>query len=118
MPDADHLHALRDELRAFAEERNWRRFHDPKNLAMALASEAGELLAEYRWVSSEEADLVALDPLRRERVVAEIGDITLLLIGLCDRLGVDLITVARTKLEANRLNYPAEASRDLPERPA
>ena len=52
----DRLEAVRGELRSFVAEREWEQFHDPKNLAMAAASEAGELLAEYRWVPSGELD--------------------------------------------------------------
>ncbi|SRR5712691_1877451 len=52
----DRLEALVVELKTFVEEREWSQFHDPKNLAMAIASEAGELLAEYRWISSADAD--------------------------------------------------------------
>jgi hypothetical protein len=56
---------LRLELRAFVAARDWQQFHDPKNLAMLVASEAGELLGEYRWVQSAEADAHSRDPATR-----------------------------------------------------
>ena len=52
----DRLTAIMNELRQFVREREWQQFHDPKNLAMAVVSEAGELAAEYRWVANTEAD--------------------------------------------------------------
>jgi dCTP diphosphatase len=105
------LDALMVELRRFVLERDWSQFHDPKNLAMLVASEAGELVAEYRWVAGEAADAHSRQPSARERIAAEIGDVGLALLLLCDRIGLDLIEVMRAKLEANRLKYPAESSR-------
>ena len=69
------LDELRAELRAFVAARDWQQFHDPKNLAMLVASEAGELLAEYRWVQSDEADAHSRDPATRERIAAEVADV-------------------------------------------
>lgn len=64
---ADRLGTLIERLRAFVAEREWQQFHDPKNLAMALASEAGELLAEYRWIASAEADAWSKEPENTQR---------------------------------------------------
>jgi hypothetical protein len=69
------MEALLPALRAFVAERDWSRFHDPKNLAMLLASEAGELLAEYRFIANDAADAASRDPALRARVAAEIGDV-------------------------------------------
>jgi dCTP diphosphatase len=111
------LDALVAELRHFVEERDWRQFHDPKNLTMLVASEAGELLAEYRWVSGDAADVHARDPAARARIAAEIGDVGLALLLLCDRLGLDPIEAMRNKLAANRLKYPVATSRGRADRP-
>jgi NTP pyrophosphatase (non-canonical NTP hydrolase) len=110
------LEALVGELRHFVEERDWRQFHDPKNLTMLVASEAGELLAEYRWVPGETADSHARDPAARARIAAEIGDVGLALLLLCDRLGLDPIEAMRNKLAANRLKYPVATSRGRADR--
>jgi NTP pyrophosphatase (non-canonical NTP hydrolase) len=72
MKDVEPLIA---ELRQFVAERDWAQFHDPKNLAMLLASEVGELVAEYRWVASDAADAHALDGEARARISDEIGDV-------------------------------------------
>ncbi len=98
-------------LRAFVAERDWGQFHDPKNLCMLLASEVGELLAEYRWVPGDQADAASRQAELRARVAAEIGDVGLALLLLCDRIGIDLIEAMAAKLEQNRLKYPAEQVR-------
>ena len=105
------LHQLMTELRAFVAERAWAQFHDPKNLAMLLASETGELVAEYRWVKNDAADAHSAQPAARARIAAEIGDVGIALLLLCDRIGVDPVAAMLTKLEANRKKYPAETSR-------
>src|SRR5512134_1178123 len=105
------------ELRDFVAERDWSQFHDPKNLAMLLASEAGELLAEYRWVRSDEADAFSRDPQARKRIANEIGDVGIALLLLCDRIGLDLLAAMREKLARNRQRYPVEQSKGKASRP-
>src|SRR3954468_23935491 len=77
-------------LRQFVAERDWQQFHDPKNLAMLVASEAGELVAEYRWVKGDAADAHSREPAARARIAAEIADVGIALVLLCDRIGLDL----------------------------
>jgi dCTP diphosphatase len=108
---------IREELRAFVAERDWAQFHDPKNLAMLLGSEVGELLAEYRWVKNEEADAVSREPAARARIAAEIGDVGIALVLLCDRIGLDLVAAMRDKLARNRAKYPVETSRGRADKP-
>jgi NTP pyrophosphatase (non-canonical NTP hydrolase) len=111
------LESLTAELRRFVEERDWSQFHDPKNLTMLVASEAGELVAEYRWIASPAADAHGRDPAARPRIAAEIGDVGLALLLLCDRLGLDLVETMHDKLAANRLKYPVATSRGRADRP-
>ena len=113
----DRLDAILDELRAFVAERDWAQFHDAKNLSMAVASEAGELVALFRWVRGEEADAFAAQGENKERVRNEIADVAVSLLLLSDRLGIDLVEAIRQKLEINRKNYPAELVRGRAERP-
>jgi dCTP diphosphatase len=105
------LESLLSELRRFVAAREWSRFHDPKNLAMLVGSEAGELVAEYRWVDSANADAFSHEPAARARIAAEVGDVGLGLLLLCDRIGLDLVTVMREKLARNEKKYPIETSR-------
>jgi NTP pyrophosphatase (non-canonical NTP hydrolase) len=109
--------SLVEELRVFVAERDWGQFHDPKNLAMLLASEAGELLAEYRWVASEKADALSREPEARQRITDEIGDVGIALLLLCDRAGIDLQAAMREKLARNRARYPVEQSKGRAARP-
>jgi dCTP diphosphatase len=107
----DRLEHLLLELRAFVRDRDWEQFHDPKNLAMAVASEAGELLAEYRWVTNAHSDSHSNDVEARRRIAAEIGDVGIALLLLSDRIGLDLLDVMRGKLALNCEKYPISLSR-------
>ncbi|HEX7080800.1 MAG TPA: nucleotide pyrophosphohydrolase [Gammaproteobacteria bacterium] len=102
----DALEVLRQRLRAFASERDWERFHSPKNLSMALAAEAAELLEEFQWLTEEQSR--TLDPVKLERVRREIADVLLYLVRLADVLDVDLPAAADEKIALNARKYPAE----------
>lgn len=103
---ADSLTELRAAVRAFAAERAWERFHSPKNLAMALAGEAGEVIEHFQWLS--EAQSAALDPAQREEVALELADVLLYLLRLSDVLEIDLAAAARRKLKINAQRYPVD----------
>lgn len=102
---SDSLDTLKIQLRQFASERNWAQFHAPKNLAMALAVEAAELLEPFQWLT--EAQSRALDAETRQKVEQELADVLLYLIQLADQLDVPLIEAAKRKLELNARKYPA-----------
>ena len=114
---SDRLIAVLEELRAFVREREWEQFHDPKNLAMAVVSEAGELAAEFRWIANDEADEWSSRPENRTRLEAEAADIGIALLLFCDRTGIDLLEAVLGKIVMNRQNYPVEKSRGRSERP-
>jgi NTP pyrophosphatase (non-canonical NTP hydrolase) len=103
------LEELKARVREFIEERDWDRFHSPKNLAMALSVEASELVEHFQWLTEEESS--ALDPERRRRVADELADVLWFLVRLSDRLGVDLLEAAERKLAANAAKYPADRVR-------
>ena len=102
---------LQTDLRAFASKRDWDGFHTPKNLAMALAGECGELLAELQWLTPEEAASVMDSPQAAGRLRDEIADVAIYLLRLCDVLGVDLVAEVDHKVERNELRYPATRTR-------
>ena len=103
------LAELTDALRKFAEERDWEQFHTPKNLAMALAGEAGELVAEFQWLTAaESADLTDE---QRASVGEEMADVLIYLCRLADVTGIDLMAAASLKLEANRARYSVDLAR-------
>jgi dCTP diphosphatase len=109
VPSTTELGELQQALRRFAAEREWERFHSPKNLAMALAGEAGELLEHFQWLTETES--YALDAAGKEAVSEELADVFLYLIRLADRLSVDLPAVAREKIKKNAAKYPIEKAR-------
>ena len=105
----DSLDDLNAQLLAFARERDWEQFHSPKNLSMALAGEAGELLEHFQWLSEDQS--AALNDDKREAVALELADILIYLIRLSERLDVDLVDAAYRKLAINRSRYPTERVR-------
>jgi dCTP diphosphatase len=105
------LATLKDAVRRFAEARAWQPFHTPKNLAMALACEAAELLEHFLWVEGEASREVAQDPARREAVADELADCLILLLNLSLQTGIDLADAASAKLMKNERKYPAEKYR-------
>ncbi len=108
----DRLGLLAAAVREFADERDWQRFHNAKNLTMALAGEVGELVAELQWV--DPADLehtLASGTDERARFEDEIADVFIYLLRLADVAGVDLITATEMKLARNRNRYPVELAR-------
>lgn len=105
----DELISIRDKLRRFASERDWNKFHSPKNLAMALAGEAGELLAEFQWLSQEES--ANLDAARRNAIQNEAADVLIYLIRLADKLDIDLAAAVEAKMDLNNEKYPADRVR-------
>jgi dCTP diphosphatase len=96
-------------LRAFATARDWDQFHSPKNLAMALTSEAGELAAEFQWLTEDESRSPTPEQLARIR--SECADVLIYLIRLADKLNVDLIAAADEKIDENERKYPADKVR-------
>lgn len=113
----DRLDVIRERLRVFVEERDWGQFHDPKNLAMMIASEAGELLSELRWVRNDEADWEVSKERKHERVEAEVADVGIALLLFCDRARIDLLAAMERKIALNALKYPAHLARGRAERP-
>lgn len=94
--------------RKFARERDWEQFHSPKNLAMAVCGEAGELAEIFQWLTEEQSYLqgAALD-----HAGEEMGDILIYLARLADRLGLDLEDCTYKKLERNTEKYPVEKAK-------
>ena len=113
----DRIEEVLRDLRAFVAAREWDQFHNPKNLAMAVASEAGELLAEYRWVSTEMADDYSREDPQRTRITAEAADVGIALLLFCERVGIDILEGVQRKLRVNEQNYPIEKARGQSERP-
>lgn len=103
------LESLREQLLKFAEDRDWNQFHSPKNLVMALASESGELIEHFQWLSEEQSRHL---PLNKVQLVAdEIADIQLYLIMIADKLGIDIFAECERKIVKNAQKYPVDKAK-------
>ena len=100
------LEIIRNTLREFAAERDWNKFHTPKNLAMALAGEAGELVAEFQWLTPEESQ--KLDKDQFNAVEMEIADVAIYLIRLADMLNINIYEAAMAKIHMNKSRFPSQ----------
>ena len=100
---------LKDLMRTFVDERDWQQFHSPKNLAMAIAAEVGELLEHFQWLNEQQSANLPLET--RDAVALEMADVLLYLVRLADKLGVDLGAMALRKIELNAQKYPIEQFR-------
>lgn len=103
---------IKKKLRKFAEERNWNQFHSPKNLAMALGGEIGELLDIFQWLKDEESRLDQISDKNLSKTKEELADIFLYLIRIADKLDIDLIQEAENKIKINSEKYPIETSKN------
>jgi NTP pyrophosphatase (non-canonical NTP hydrolase) len=111
MPQLSAIEQIAVKLRRFAEARDWEQFHTPKNLAMALGGEVGELMALFQWLTVEQAADIMRTPTTADAVRDELADVFIYLIRLADVLKVDLVEAASCKIDANEKRYPAEAVR-------
>lgn len=109
MNQAADLTDLKETLRNFVRERDWEQFQTPKNLSMALAGEAGELLAEFQWLTAEQSSNLDEDQLRT--VGEEMADVLIYLVRLADTLDLDLLQLAAAKQSKNVERYPASLVR-------
>ncbi len=100
---------LQRRLRDFADVRDWERFHNPKNLAMAVASEAGELLDVFQWLTEEES--LHLSDEYRRHAAEEIADVLIYLLRLGDKLDIDLERAVVEKIKTNERKYPVHLSK-------
>jgi NTP pyrophosphatase (non-canonical NTP hydrolase) len=101
---------LRELIRIFVEERDWRQFHAPKNLAMSLAIEAAELMEHFQWISAENSREIA-DPAHLAEVSDELADVLCYALAMANQLEIDLSEAIRSKMIKNEKKYPIEQFR-------
>lgn len=104
MSAEDRVKELVERIRRFSRERDWEKFHSPKNLAMALSVEVAEIVELFQWLTPEESADLPEDT--RAALRQEIGDVLIYLLNLADHLGIDALEAAREKLEINARKYP------------
>ena len=108
---ATTLAELKSRVLAFARERDWEQFHAPKNLSMALAAEAAELMEHFLWASPEQSRAVALDPAKRARIAEELADVVIYALEFANATGLDVAANIEAKMAANARKYPVEKAR-------
>ena len=105
------ISVLQAAIRQFAEDRDWRKFHDPKNLAMAIAVEAGELMEHFRWLRNEQSWDALKDAKTREEIEQEFADVMILLLEFASEATIDVRAAVERKMMINAARYPVEKSR-------
>lgn len=103
--------ALKANVLAFARARDWEQFHSPKNLSMALAAEAGELMEHFLWASPDDSKAVTTDAARRARVADELADVVIYALEFANVTGIDVAAAIASKMAANAKKYPVEKAR-------
>jgi NTP pyrophosphatase (non-canonical NTP hydrolase) len=109
--DTATVAGLRERVLAFARERDWEQFHSPKNLSMALAAEAGELMEHFLWTESRDSAATVTDPKKREKIEDELADVVIYALEFANISRIDLAKAFGAMLEKNAAKYPVEKAR-------
>jgi len=104
------LNHYKNKIQEFANDRNWEQYHTPKNLAMALSGETGELLEIFQWLNAEESKNLSEEDLKSAK--EEMADIMIYLIRMADKLNIDIEEAVQEKLKLNEKKYPVDLSKD------
>jgi dCTP diphosphatase len=102
---------LKSRVLAFVRERDWEQFHAPKNLSMALAAEAGELMEHFLWATPEQSRAIATDAAKRAKIAEELADVVIYALEFANATGLDVAAAIEAKMAANAKKYPVEKSR-------
>ena len=102
------LAAMTQMVQSFVDERDWRQFHDAKNLSMSIAIEAAELMEHVQWLRSEQLDALRKDPAVMAEIEEELADVFCYVLAFAASMGIDLCAALESKMVKNREKYPAE----------
>jgi dCTP diphosphatase len=102
---------LKERILAFARERDWEQFHAPKNLSMALAAEAAELMEHFLWATPEQSREVTADPAKRARIAEELADVVIYALEFANATELDVAGAIEAKMASNAQKYPVEKAR-------
>lgn len=111
------IQQLRQAMARFVSDRDWQKFHRPKNLAMSLAIETAELMEHFQWVDHDQADDLLKDPQTRQEISDEIADVLSFLLSLSNATGIDLASAFEAKMIKTQAKYPAEQVRGRYKKP-
>ncbi|EMA2426831.1 MULTISPECIES: nucleotide pyrophosphohydrolase [Vibrio] len=104
----NELEQLQKKLQVFADERDWEKFHSPKNLVMALSGEVGELVEHFQWLTEKQSQNLSVE--QKEEVSNEVADIFLYLLRFSTKLDINLLESCEKKLTINEQKYPVNKS--------
>jgi dCTP diphosphatase len=96
-------------LRDFAKAREWDQYHSPKNLSMALSAEVAEIVEHFQWLTEEQSKRLSQEKV--DEVKTELADTLIYLIRLADKLDIDLLAAALSKIEINEQKYPVDKAK-------
>jgi len=100
---------LSERLKRFGADRDWGKFHKPKDLAVSISIEAAELLEIFQWLPDDSA----IDEDMKANIANEVADVLMYLVMLCDNSGIDLLAAANAKIDRNEERFPVETSRGV-----
>lgn len=109
--DTTTVGTLRQIVQDFVAERQWHQFHTPKNVSMALAIEAAELMEHFQWISGEASRKIVDQPEKLSAVGQELADVLCYAMAMANELGIDITTALSEKMAHNREKYPADQYR-------
>lgn len=109
--DETTLDDLKRRILAFSQERDWEQFHSPKNLSMALAGEAAELMEHFLWAESGDDHARCRDPAKRAQIEAELADVVIYALEFANVTGIDLARAITVKMQENARKYPVDKAR-------
>ena len=107
----NNIKDYQQQLSLFAQERDWDEFHSPKNLTMARAGEAGELLEIFQWLTEKQSHEIVETEKGRAKIEEEVADIAIYLLRLCDKLNIDLDAAIAQKIKINEKKYPVDLAK-------
>ena len=107
---------LKTRILGFVRERDWEQFHAPKNLSMALAAEAGELMEHFLWATPEQSQVIVTDPVKRGKIAEELADVVIYALEFANATGLDVAAAIEAKMAANAKKYPVEKARGRSEK--
>ncbi len=117
MSDSDtSIAELKQRVADFATERDWQQFHSPKNLSMALAAEAGELMEHFLWADAEASYETAASEAKRGKIKDELADVVIYALEFANVTGIDLSEAIRVKMQQNARKYPVEKAKGRSEK--
>ena len=102
---------IKTRVLAFVRERDWEQFHSPKNLSMALAAEAGELMEHFLWATPDQSRAVVADAAKRGKIADELADVVIYALEFANATGLDVAAAIEAKMAANAKKYPVEKAR-------